>query len=149
VKTVEALRREDAAGDAPSNGERAAQDDDATLAAHAHSIVREVWALIQDHLLLFALETQRGGRNVTRMAFAGVIAAMLAVTAWLALVSAVMFWWMADDAAWACAFLAVAVLHVVTCIALILWIRRFAKDAIFSATLRQLRSGADGAGGGR
>ena len=149
MKTAEALRREDAARDAPSNGDRAAPGEGATLGAHAQSLVREMWALVQDHLLLFALEAQRGGKNIARIVFAGVITAVLGVTAWFAAVAAVMFWLVADDAPWAYAFLVVTVLHVVACIALIRWIRSLAKEAIFSATLRQLRGGPDGAGGGR
>lgn len=149
MKTAEALRREDAAGNAPAHTERAASGEGETLGAHAHALVLELGALVHDHLLLFALEAQRGGRNVARMMFAGVIAAVLAVTAWFAVVCAVMFWLLAHNAPWACAFLAVAVLHVVACIALIRWIQSLAKEGVFSATLRELRGAPDGAGGGR
>ena len=138
MKTAEAPRREDAARDMPPHVERAASDEGTTSGAHAHSLLREIWGLVQDHALLFALEAQRGGRNIARMVCAGVIAAVLAVTAWLALVSAVMFWLIGNSAPWACAFLAVAVLHVVACIALIHWIQRLAKVGMFSATLREL-----------
>ena len=148
MKTAEALRREDAAGDDPSHVERGPPRDGAAFGAQAHSLVREIWALVQDHLLLFALEAQRGGRNITRIAFAGVIAAVLAVTAWFAVVSAVMFWLVADNVPWAYAFLAVAVVHVVACIALIRWIQSLAKEAMFSATLRQLRGGGPDSVGG-
>src|SRR5262245_12698243 len=147
MKTAKALRGEDAARNAPSHVERGAPDEGATLGAHAHSLMREIWALMRDHLLLFGLEAQRGGRNITRMVFAGVITAVLAVTAWFAVVSAVMFWLVADNAPWAYAFLAVAVLHVVACVALIRWIQSLAKELTFSATLRQLRGGPEGAGG--
>ena len=40
---------------------------------------------------------------------------------------------------WARAFLAVGLLHAAITVALIVWIRRLAADAMFSATLRQLR----------
>jgi len=81
------------------------------------------------------------------MVLAGVIAAVLAVTAWFALASAVMFWVIAENAAWAWAFLILAVIHVVACLALLAWIRRLGKEAMFAATLRQLRpsQGGDGA----
>jgi uncharacterized membrane protein YqjE len=149
MKTAEAPRREDAPRDAPPRVERAAPDEGERLGAHAHSLVREIWGVVQDHVLLFALEAQRGGRNIARMVFAGVIAAVLAVTAWLALVSAVMFWLVGNNPPWACAFLAVAVLHVVACIALMRWIQRLAKAGMFPATLRELRGGSNGAGGGQ
>jgi uncharacterized membrane protein YqjE len=104
-----------------------------------HSFLREVWALVRDHLLLVALEAQQAGRNITRMVFAGVVAAVLLVTGWLALVASAMFWVVAADAPWAQAFLAVGLLHAAISVALIAWIRRLAGDAMFSATLRQLR----------
>jgi len=109
------------------------------FAAVVHSLLRDVWALVQDHLLLVALEAQRAGRNITRIVFAGVVAAVLLVTGWLALVASAMFWVVAADAPWARAFLAVGLLHAVISVALIVWIRRLAADAMFSATLRQLR----------
>jgi hypothetical protein len=73
------------------------------------------------------------------MVFAGVVAAVLLVTGWLALVTSAMFWVVAADAPWARAFLAVGLLHAAISVALIVWIRRLAADAMFSATLRQLR----------
>ena len=103
------------------------------------SLLRDVWALVHEHLLLVALEAQRAGRNITRMVFAGVVAAVLLVTGWLALIASAMFWVVAADASWALAFLAVSVLHAVISIALIGWVRRLAAEAMFSATLRQLR----------
>ena len=109
------------------------------FAAVVQSLLRDVWALVQDHLLLVALEAQRAGRNITRIVFAGVVAAVLLVTGWLALVASAMFWVVAADAPWARAFLAVGLVHAVISVALIVWIRRLAADAMFSATLRQLR----------
>lgn len=111
----------------------------AAFAEVVPSLLRDVWALVQDHLLLVALEAQRAGRNITRMLFAGVVAAVLLVTGWLALVASAMFWVVAADAPWARAFLAVGLLHAAISVALIVWIRRLAAASMFSATLRQLR----------
>jgi hypothetical protein len=52
-----------------------------------------------------------------------------------------MLWIVAADAPWAQAFLAVGLLHAAISVALIAWIRRLAADAMFAATLRQLRPG--------
>ena len=104
------------------------------------SLLGDVWKLVHDHLLLVALESQRAGRNLMRMVFAAIVAAVLLVTGWLAFVAAAMFWIVADDAAWARAFLTAGLLHAAICIALVLWIRNIAGQGMFSATLRQLRS---------
>src|SRR5262249_53714659 len=104
-----------------------------------HTLLRDIWALVHDHLLLIALDAQRAGRSVTLMVLAGVITAVLAVTAWLALAGAAMFWLVAHNSAWAWAFVILAAAHVGACIALCAWIRRLAKEAMFSATLRHLR----------
>jgi len=73
------------------------------------------------------------------MLFAGVVAAVLLVTGWLARVASAMFWVVAAGAPWARAFLAVGLLHAAISVALIVWIRRLAAASMFSATLRQLR----------
>ena len=117
------------------------QESAPAFGAVVQSLLREAWGLVQDHALLVALEAQRAGRNLTRMVFGGVVAAVLMVTAWLALVTALMFWIVGSDTRWAQAFLAVGLIHVVISAVLIAWIRRLAKIALFSAVLRQLRPG--------
>src|SRR6185436_5706760 len=62
------------------------------------SLLGDVWKLVRDHLLLVALESQRAGRNIMRMVFAAIVAAVLLVTGWLAFVAAAMFWIVANDA---------------------------------------------------
>jgi len=113
------------------------------------SLFGDVWKLVRDHLLLVALESQRAGRNLMRMVFAAIVAAVLLVTGWLAFVAAAMFWIVADDAAWARAFLTAGLLHAAISIAIVLWIRNVAGQAMFSATLRQLRSKQQPEGSGK
>jgi uncharacterized membrane protein YqjE len=110
------------------------------LSTHIESLLGDVWKLVHDHLLLVALESQRAGRNLMRMVFAAIVAAVLFVTGWLAFVAAAMFWIVADDASWARAFLTAGLLHAAISIAIVLWIRNIAGQGMFSATLRQLRS---------
>lgn len=117
----------------------AGQNEEGALGTLFSSLLHEAWALVHDHLLLAALELQRAGRNITRMIFAGVVAAILCVTGWMALVASVVSWFVAADVSWAQAFLAIGLLHVAICVVLAAWIRRMAAEAAFSATLRQLR----------
>lgn len=145
MKTAEPLPRA-AAGHRPTDGPHADQPGGGPVGNQIHTLLRDVWALVHDHLLLIALDAQRAGRSVTLMMLAGVITAVLAITAWFALATAVMFWLIADNAAWGWGFLVLAAIHVAACVALLLWIRRLGKEVMFAATLRQLRPSQDGGG---
>jgi uncharacterized membrane protein YqjE len=137
---IKAMQAAHASARATAEGERSSDEPpNPAFAVLVQSLLRDVWALVHDHLLLVALEAQRAGRNITRMVFAGVVAAVLLVTGWLALIASAMFWIVAADVSWAQAFLAVGVLHAAISVALLAWIRRLAAEAMFSATLRQLR----------
>ena len=149
MKAAQASTRAAAQSERLSAGpEPTAQIPGHAFAAVVHSLLREVWSLLHDHLLLVALEAQRAGRAFTRMLFAGVVAAVVLVTGWLALVASAMFWVVAADASWAQAFLAVGVLHAAISVTLIAWIRRLAAEAMFTAMLRQLRPGQQAQGDG-
>jgi uncharacterized membrane protein YqjE len=120
--------------------EAAAASDEASVFAALRGLVGDAWALVHDHLLLATLEAQRAVKSLTRMLIAGIFAAVLLVTSWLALIGAAMFWWVGSSgASWAQAFLTMAVVNVAVGIAAMLWIRRLAADLLFSATLRTLR----------
>lgn len=56
------------------------------LLDEARSLFTEVRGLAQDRLKLAALETRLAGQSIVRMLIAGVVAAVLVISAWLALV---------------------------------------------------------------
>ena len=56
------------------------------LLHEARSLFIEVRELAQDRLKLAALETRLAGQSVVRMLIAGVVAAVMLISAWLALV---------------------------------------------------------------
>ena len=56
------------------------------LLDEARSLFTEVRGLAQDRLKLAALETRLAGQSVVRMLIAGVVAAVMVISAWLALV---------------------------------------------------------------
>jgi uncharacterized membrane protein YqjE len=120
--------------------EAAAAPEDASVLAALRVLTRDAWSLVQDHLLLATLEAQRAGKSLTRMIIAGIFAAVLLVTSWLALVAAAIFWWVDSGASWAQALVAMAVLNIAVGVAAMLWIRLLAADLLFSATLRTLRT---------
>jgi hypothetical protein len=116
----------------------AAQDAIPGFAALIQSLLREAWMLAQDHILLVVLEAQRATRAVATVVIAGVVAAVLLVTAWLALVASVLCWVVLGDTPWAYALLVVGLIHVAVSVILFAWIRRVASHRIFTALMRQL-----------
>ncbi len=56
------------------------------LLDEARSLFTEVRGLAQDRLKLAALETRLAGQSVVRMLIAGVVAAVMVISAWIALV---------------------------------------------------------------
>lgn len=117
---------------------------DVALGAALRSLVQEAGSLAYEHLLLAALEAQRAGRNLIRMVIAGIFTAVLAITAWLALVAAIASWWVDHGASWPQAFIAMAVLNLVIAGAVVFWIRQLAAAMMFSATLRALKKSSPG-----
>ena len=113
-------------------------DSAAAVSRLVQSLLRDVWTLVQDHVLLTVLEIQRATRMVSIMLFSGVVLAVLLVTAWLALVGSVLFWAVDGNQAWGFALLLVALIHIALSAAIIWWIRRLASNQMFSALLRQV-----------
>jgi len=110
-----------------------------SLGASLRSLVQEAGSLAYEHLLLAALEAQRAGRNLIRMIIAGIFAAVLVVTAWLALVAAVAYWWVDKGASWGQAFVAMAVINLIVAALIGYWLRKMLGELMFDATLRSLR----------
>ena len=115
--------------------------DDLSVLAAVRSLISEASSLAHDHLHLAVLEAQRAGRDLVRAVIAGILAAVLAVTAWLALVAAGVAWWVDSGASWALALVVAAIINVVVAVGLVLWIRKLGQQLMFAVTLRWLRPG--------
>ncbi len=120
---------------APSGSERGG----ATWRDDAQSLWDAIRGLTHDHLQLAALETTLAGQSLVTMIVAGVIVAVLLVSAWLGLETIGVLLLIQHGV-----FASVAVLAVVgvnLAIALILYgvIRRKCRNLRFPATLRSLR----------
>jgi uncharacterized membrane protein YqjE len=96
-------------------------------------------ALVQDHALLAVLEVQRAGVSLVKMVIAGVIIAILAVSAWMGIVAAIVGWAIFAGANWAVAILVAALVNLVVAVGLAFWAKKQLPDLLFSATVRQLR----------
>ena len=101
---------------------------------------RDVRLLVADHLELATLDAQRAAGGFVRVLVITIVAAILLVAAWVAIVVGAAL--LATEAglspSWAC-FLAAAA-NVVVAAGLLFWLQRHAPEFLFAATLRQLKT---------
>ena len=116
-------------------------------AAAVEKLWHEARGLARDGLLLAALEARRAGRAFVRMVAYGIMAAILLVTAWLALVgAAVLAVTDAGAASLPWALVVAALLNIVAAGVFAWLIKHWDAQLLFVATLRHLRShNGDGA----
>lgn len=105
----------------------------------AGSLIRELQGVAHDYIVLAALETKRAGLSLVIMLAAGVMMAILLVSAWLGLVAAGVFGLMAAGLAPGWAILIAVVANLLLAVALYLVIRHKRHDLAFPATVRNLR----------
>ena len=103
------------------------------------TLVGDARELLCDHLELAALEARRAGAGLVRTLCAAVVISLLAVTAWLAFVTAGIVWVTDAGVGWAGALAGAALTNLVLAFGVAWWLRRQARDLLFNATLRQLR----------
>jgi hypothetical protein len=106
--------------------------------------LRAWWANVQgmgrDYALLAALELQRAGIGLALILAAGVVVAVLVVSAWTALVAGVIVWAVQSGAAgWPLALGVAALANLLLAGFMVLQIRARATNIFLGATLRQLR----------
>ena len=101
---------------------------------------RDLRLLAHDHAELAVLEAQRAGHTLVRTLVAAVAISVLAATAWLALVAALLVWITEAGLSWPVALL----IGAATCLAIAgligWWVAKHADEMMFSATLRQLQA---------
>jgi hypothetical protein len=119
--------------------QRGPADSDLSLAAALRSVYHESRGLLHDHLRLAMLEARQAVRNVAMMVALGVVAALLGVTAWFALVGAVVALAVDLGASWPVALLAASIVSAGVAAAAALWIRHLGTQLMFVLTLEWLR----------
>ena len=105
----------------------------------AGSLLRQSRAVSSDYLLLAVLDARSAAVRFAWMLCSGVVAAILLVTAWLALVAAGIVWMLGTGASWVTALAVAAGLNVVLAVLVGFKIRTMFAEPPFAATLRQLR----------
>jgi hypothetical protein len=105
-----------------------------------NSLWRDVRGVARDSVLLAALEARRAGRAFVRMVAYGIMAAILLVTSWLALVGAgVLAVTNAGAASLPGALVIAALLNIAVAAVMVWLIKRWDAQLLFVATLRRLR----------
>src|SRR4051794_11601455 len=116
----------------------AAPDATLSLSAALQSIYHEVRLLVHDPLGLAALEARRAVRDLVVMIALGIVAALLLITGWLALVASLVAWAVDQGASWPAALFVAALVSVAAAVGAALWIKHLGSRVMFALTLRWL-----------
>ena len=100
---------------------------------------RDVRGLVADHLELATLEAQRAAGSLVRILVVTIVAAILLVGAFLALVAGGAIWATHAGLSPTLAFFLAAGVNVLVAGGLFLWLYKQVPEMLFAATLRQLR----------
>lgn len=95
--------------------------------------------LVSDYALLAVLDARRAAIRLALLLGAVLIAAVLVVTAWMALVAGGIVYMLGHGASWITALLVAALINLAGATALGLWVRSLVTELPFTALLRQLR----------
>lgn len=116
------------------------------LAALAALLLWHGRALAADYALLAVLDARRAAIALAWLLSGGLMVAVLAATAWLALVTGAIVWLLDGGASWPAALGIAALFNLGAAGAIALWMRRLSTELPFAATLRQLKGdpAADG-----
>ena len=117
-----------------------------SLSALAAMLLQHTRTLAADYALLAVLDARHAAITLAWLLSAGLVVAVLVVTAWLALVTGGIVWLLGSGASWPAALGAAALVNVVAAVALALWMRGFFRALPFAATLRQLKGDPPPAG---
>ncbi len=105
-------------------------------------VLLEARGLAADYAELAVLDARRAAIRLAWLLGAVLIAAVLVVTTWMALVAAGVVLMLGQGASWVTARAVAAVLNVVGAGALAWWMLALIKELPFTALLRQLRGGS-------
>jgi uncharacterized membrane protein YqjE len=95
--------------------------------------------LVSDYTLLAVLDARRAAIQLAWLLSSGLMAAVLLVTAWLAIVVAVMVWLFEETTSWPAALVIGALLNIAGAGGLLWWARSRFVELPFNALLRQLK----------
>lgn len=122
--------------------ETAAQRRPAGLGELLGRLLSEARSLVTDYAELAVLDARRAAIRLAWLLGAVLVAAVLIVTTWMALVAAGVVFMLGHGASWVTALIVAAVLNLVGAGLLGWWMLALIKELPFTALLRQLRGNA-------
>lgn len=102
-------------------------------------LLSETRQLASDFVHLAVLDARRAGVRLALLLSAGLMIAVLAVTAWMGFVAAGIVWMFDKGVSWPLAIGIAALINIVGAAALAWWARHLVSEMPFTALLRQLR----------
>jgi uncharacterized membrane protein YqjE len=99
----------------------------------------ETRQLVSDFAHLAVLDARRAGVRLAMLLSAGLIVAVLIVTAWMGLVAAGIVWMFDRGVSWPLAIAIAAISNIAAAALLAWWARHLVSEMPFTALLRQLR----------
>jgi uncharacterized membrane protein YqjE len=98
--------------------------------------------LVADFAHLAVLDARRAGVRLAMLLSAGLLIAILLITAWMGFVAAGIVWMFDKGVSWPLAIAIAALINIVGAAALAWWARHLVSEMPFTALLRQLRGEA-------
>ena len=98
--------------------------------------------LVSDFVHLAVLDARRAGVRLAFLLSAGLVIAILVITAWMGFVAAGIVWMFEEGVSWPLAIAIAAIINIVVAAGLAWWARHLVSEMPFTALLRQLRGEA-------
>jgi hypothetical protein len=102
-------------------------------------LVSSTRQLIADFAHLAVLDARRAGVRLAMLLSAGLLIAILLITAWMGFVAAGIVWMFDRGVSWPLAIAVAALINIAGAAALAWWARHLVSEMPFTALLRQLR----------
>jgi hypothetical protein len=102
-------------------------------------LVSETRQLAADFAHLAVLDARRAGVRLAMLLSAGLLIAILLITAWMGFVAAGIVWMFDRGVSWPLAIAIAALINIAGAAALAWWARHLVSEMPFTALLRQLR----------
>ena len=109
------------------------------LGALLAGLVSDTRQLIADFAHLAVLDARRAGVRLAMLLSAGLLIAILLITAWMGFVAAGIVWLFDQGVSWPVAIAIAALTNIAGAAALAWWARHLISEMPFTALLRQLR----------
>jgi uncharacterized membrane protein YqjE len=109
------------------------------LGALAGRLISDTRQLVSDFAQLAVLDARRAGVRLAMLLSAGLLIAILIITAWMGFVAAGIVWMFDRGVSWPVAIAIAALINIAAAAALAWWARHLVSEMPFTALLRQLR----------